>query len=61
MQMDLSQLLQALVLQEFKLWDCLRNGCSTEAAEEISMRIAEIKMDIKNATSFSVSGTETFS
>jgi len=53
--MDLSKLLQELVLHEFKLWDCLRNGCSEKAVEEISSHISEIKREIRSKTFFRIS------
>jgi len=53
--MDLTKLLQELVLHEFKLWDCLRNGCSEKAVAEISSRIAEIKKEIRNKAFFRIS------
>jgi hypothetical protein len=55
--MDLSDLMQAVVLLEFKLWDSIRNGCSEKAIETIRKEISILKLDIKSKTSFSIPGT----
>ena len=41
------ELNQALILQEFKLWDARRNGCSQKAIDEITLKICSLRIAIQ--------------